>query len=366
MHNTIETVARGFSEWGTQGNIFFTTRDPRAQVLDEEMDLEELYGGQGIVDTIDSLISRHQIRCKRRLEAAKISMDSTAVEMMKEICKHSKMHVSDQKVQSTRIDDECEREIEQERELEKEKEIQIPQKNQQEPRNWDVRSVFSVEHPNNLPNEAGVLSLAEATKVYFQLSNLKAINWLLCDIYVTRNFLETVGDSVSRRSGDLDYYMRLVDTIVIFHASHCCLLLSEWEADELLHNFWDRRKHSNICSPNGEICFVNLSFFVEAANSDTETLFQILLPGKDEKRNVNRCASRRSPGYRHLSLSEHTVAGLQLLSGQTVFPTKDRKKALVKLLESDEAKKSALGLVSLRGLQKMIPRSDLEDVCSRV
>ena len=59
------------------------------------------------------------------------------------------------------------------------------------------------------------------------------------------------------------------------------------------------------------------------------------------------------------------MAGLQLLAGETMFATKERKESITALVTSTiAAKKAALQLVSLRGRQHMISRSDLELICN--
>ena len=57
-------------------------------------------------------------------------------------------------------------------------------------------------------------------------------------------------------------------------------------------------------------------------------------------------------------LCDTTVAGLQLLAGETMFGP--RKSALGERLPTASAKKAALGLPMLCGLHHNIARSDLE------
>jgi len=149
--------------------------------------------------------------------------------------------------------------------------------------------------------------------------------------------------------------MRPVQWIITFQSySECCLLLSEWEAENVLKILWDRKKSTDV-QPT-DVRLVQMCYLREAA--DTHGKVRLALP------DGNGCER-----------DEITMVGLQLLAGETMFGPSGteiakakireaRQAALAKLLPTREAKMAAFLLPSLRGLRHTISRSDLERFCN--
>ena len=153
---------------------------------------------------------------------------------------------------------------------------------------------------------------------------------------------------------DLGDFMRPVDAIIIFPsagASAEVLLLSEWEADQVLSLMWASKPVKD------KPFFVNLVYLREAADKQLSS-GEIRLRVPALPRSGSRSSSK-------LGVADITVAGLQLLAGETMFGTSERKESVTTLAASSAAaKKAALQLVALRGRQHMISRSDLELICN--
>ena len=196
--------------------------------------------------------------------------------------------------------------------------------------------------------DVGVVSLRQAIESSLD-GSLAAISLDQCRIFVTRAFVETVGDSQGAHLADLSEFMRPPDALVVFPSTEV-LLLSEWEADQVLPLLWKcggipafLRAHQPFVA--------NLAYLREAADlkwPSSQVWLQV------------PAASTVSP-----MLHDLTVAGLQLLAGETMFATETRKQSVRKLTAQTAAsRKAALRLVALRGRQHMISRSDLELICN--
>eukprot|EP00965_Chrysotila_dentata_P064020 2120342-Pleurochrysis_carterae.AAC.1 len=121
------------------------------------------------------------------------------------------------------------------------------------------------------------------------------------------------------------------------------LLLSEWEAEHILTVLL-------TASTSPGVFLANLSYLCEAADSFWR---------KSPKLST---ASRLT--CRSEAINEATIAGLQLLAGDTMFATEERKASVNRLLASPGAKRAALRIVALRGCQHMVRHSDLELICN--
>ena len=75
-----------------------------------------------------------------------------------------------------------------------------------------------------------------------------------------------------------------------------------------------------------------------------------------------KLAVPRRPGPKP-PLEDISLAALQLLAGETMYETEDRRAAIAMLLPSVEAKRAAYELVKLRGRGNMLMRSHLEEIC---
>ena len=345
MKNTTRALAAGIPEYSSQASHFCMTQDPKARLLEESLGLKELYGGAIGEDSVDTVVQRSLERDRARCAKLGIEYNATALRLSSEIEARAKTYGADLTIFSTGIEEECERELENERELEREREMQIPKQAPRTPRPWNFKALRTAASPTAI-TDAGVMCLSDAVLRYLDAS-LAAIPWEQCRIFVTTAFMETVTDSQGGRLDSMSQFMRPPDAVVVFPSSEV-LLLAEWEADQLLPLLWE------YSTPTQHPFMVNLAYLREAADKQMPT-------SKITMRVPTQTYSLRS----EIKVADLTVAGLQLFAGETMFATKERKESVTALATPTvSAKKAALQLVSLRGRQHMISRSDLELICN--
>lgn len=375
MQNTSKGNAAGLMEWGSQGNYFCSTRDPTARLIDDIIEVKDLYANSLSEQTVEVIVRNGQRRHQMRLDALSIHMDNDAKAMKDIIANHVTKYGADQTLISSSFEEECERETEQQTELEtevqqqNEVQRQIPRQKPNNPLLWDTSVVLKVSDPTQL-GSVGVKNLSDVMKNRFPSNNLARIRWDLCRIFVTKSFIETVLTVDGGRMTDLGNFMRPVDAMLVFQPDASCLLLSEWEADRVLSVLWtcgsgSRTKiggRTDHLARGDSPAFVNLTFLIEKADrSDDPSRKSVAWAGLIE--GFMAAITGRSGLNSLTGLSEHTLAGLQLFAGCTMFGTAARKTALSELLPTHGAKQSALNLIALRGLQNMISCSDLELIC---
>jgi hypothetical protein len=71
---------------------------------------------------------------------------------------------------------------------------------------------------------------------------------------------------------DLSEYMRPVDALLIFKQFDECLLLSEWEADEILKLIWQ----TNNTSSSVSMC--SFSFMIKSSDGSWKSAPELLVP----------------------------------------------------------------------------------------
>ena len=374
MHNTVQATADGLPEWASQGSHFCTTQNPNARLIDENLELEGLYGGSIAECTVYEHVKLAQAKDIERVSNRGCEPSARARELMSALSEErAKLYGADLPIKSTGLDEECERELENERELEREAEHQYPRCVPQVPKPWPVDSLLTARSPSALPESACVIPLSEAMRRCFA-SELACIRWDESGIFVTENYVQTVLSQQGAKVDDLGDYMRPVEWIVVFAAPSVwrkdCLLLSEWEAEQALDIMW---RHAR----GGSVAFLN---FLGSTTSRRNFQEDLEVP-----RLVNLFSLREAadggwaspprlaiPAVRPGTelLGHKAVAGLQLLAGETMFGprdssvARDRLAALDALLPTPEAKKAALKLPVLCGLQNNVARSDLELFCN--
>ena len=346
MRNTANATAAGIPEYASQASHFCMTQDPRARLIDESLSLAELYGSAIGEEKVDAVVKRTIKRDQARCAKLGFEYTATATELSNKVLERAREYGFDLRIISTGVEEECERELENERELERERELQKPKQAPLTPVAWPFSRVPGAQNPMELA-EAGVMSLGEAINACLRPPQveLSSIPWDLCKIFVTKAFIETVADGHGARLDDLSDFMRPLDAIVVFQTSEV-LLLSEWEADAVLAVMWNVRFHRTFLA--------NLSYLVEAADEDR--------PSEEIKLRVPPHPASHAKAA---EVQDITIAGLQLLAGQTMFSTSARKESIQRLAApSPAAKRAALKIVELRGRQHMISRSDLEVICN--
>jgi hypothetical protein len=355
MHNTVKATADGLPAWASQGSHFCTTENPEARLIDENLLLEGLYGGTIVECSIYNHVVSGQKKDEKRVLLLGHEPSGKASEMMVELSEgRAKKFGSDIFIASSGLDEECERELENERELEREAERQYAPYAPHAPREWEFKELLKSEHPSEL-KALGIMPLHEAiSKSFDPKLQLSQIEWQHSGIYVTQNFFETVLiKDLGSKLEDYGLYMRPVQWIVTFQSSKCCLL-SEWEAENVLEILWKR--------PESKVRIVQMCYLREAADTKYEKGVRLALP-------------QNLPDGNGCGVDEVTMAGLQLLAGETMFGpsgTENREAqirearlaALAKLLPTREAKKAALSLPFLCDKHQHIKRSDLEMFCN--
>ena len=332
LKNTNAAVEEGLPEWGAQGIYFASTvNNPDARLVEEHLDLETMYGPRIEEQTIDKALHDRYERELHRI-GEKGEVDSEA---LRTILGRLKRFGSDVKTKSTGSEEECERELENERELEQELEREIPRQKPALPRQWDFDTIISADTFDDLDPAAGVLPLREVCRSRLH-SCLSSIQWDLGRLFATDNFVETVTSDSGESLEDLSDYMRPVDAVLISRSGDC-LLLSEWEADEILGRIWEAGAECKM-----SMC--SFSYLISAADCNWASPPKLMIP------------KRIGLDINNFRPSEHTLAALNLFAGGTMFPTPSRKAALKELLRLSGGKKAALFLPILRGCDKNVER----------
>ena len=126
---------------------------------------------------------------------------------------------------------------------------------------------------------------------------------------------------------------------VVLFSDGKCLLVSEQEADQIIQRMW--------MAPSAKTCLVNFAYIRHSIGSSTAAAIRLQLP-----RNTD-CPMP----------DELTLTSLQLFAGDTSYATLARKAALRLLVSTPKARQTALRPAALHGLQSMVSRSDLEQIC---
>ena len=130
-------------------------------------------------------------------------------------------------------------------------------------------------------------------------------------------------------------------SVILFEDGQC-LLVSEYEADQIIGRVWEA---SSSTTKTCLISLVNFAYIRHLPGSSTAApclqLPQITKPVPDEL----------------------TLTALQLFAGDTLYTTPERKEALRELVSNPKARQAALRPAALHGLQSMVSRSDLEQIC---
>ena len=233
--NTANAIAAGLPEFSIQASHFCMTKDnPAARLLDENLELADLYGSAFGEERVDDVVKRTIERDIKRCNSLQVQY-STVDGTRQAIESLGRRYGSDLRVLSTGVEEECERELENERELDREVERQMPKHEPVSPTRWNFETILKASRPTEL-RDAGVMALQDAINAYLD-KLLAAIQWAQCSIFVTKAYMVTVADSQGLQLKDQSEYMRPPDAIVVFPNGDV-LLLSEWEADEVLPLLW--------------------------------------------------------------------------------------------------------------------------------
>jgi len=359
MKNTVESNVVGLSNWADQGIFYASThkKKPSLCITDETLELGDFYGKSfekvTITDIVDSSLDFHMNRTGG-LEELNDDMNAIVGKIRERVRAYGK----DFYLLATGCDEECEREMELEIEREEECEVEMPSMKPSNEKRWNFISLFTSYSPKQLP--IYVHSLKEFVRDFIKPANLARVNWS-DNIYCTENFANTIANW-SGNSNCLNGYLRAVDFIVGF-PSDDILLVSEYEANDLLKLFWDPTSNTGHTIQN--FCFLRRSM-----DNSCEVL--LLCP---TRRNVDdsNALPWQPRRFNHIETvtDDQSMASLQLFSGDATYSTSMRKDALKSVLrvkkegEDDDycPKTQAEELLEMRGKEKTFFYSDLEKIC---
>lgn len=339
MLNTIASVApEGLAEWAKQGLHFcFTHNEPDLALRPEVLELSEMYGRPINSQSIDEFHSSTLTTWQE--DRAGRNLPSSMQDLVKRITRRLENLGGEYHIEATGLDEECERELEKEIEKEEEYELQLPKRQPAEEKDWaDYQVIFRVSHASKIPN---AVKLSAAIGPWLDpKDNLADIDWD-GTIFVTENVFNTV---VVRQgeSANLANFLRPIDALLVFEGAEgtqSFLLLSEREADSILLLLWKQSE------PPPSPRFVNLSY-ARLHQLDPQRLQRRGLIGDQV----------------HFPCS--VLVSLQLFAGETDYKTRPQVECLKKMVTKKmTAKKGALGLPAMRGLQAHLHMSELEVVC---
>ncbi|KAL3804145.1 hypothetical protein HJC23_013664 [Cyclotella cryptica] len=361
MKNTVESTSAGLLNWANQAFFFTTTfgKDPLLSVTDEVLELQDMYGKSFTNQTITSSTNNAYIYHIKRTGGEDV-IHSSVRAMVELVNTRINEYGSDFKFAVRGCDEECERELEMEVEEEEEAEIEVPSVEPIPEKKWKFESVFTCNTPKKLP--ITVYSLASFVETSRLSSSSVGINWAK-DIYTTSNFANTI---VRSSESSLSKYLRTVNFLLHF-PDESILLLSEFEANQILSLFWKLDHSSNDATHH----LLHTSFLRQSLDKSTKILFHCTTArGATVTQGLFRA---RLPVAKTL-INEESMSSLQLFSGETIFATNLRKCALKSLLRvsrkiSDHEfcpLTAARHLVEIRGNGKLFHYSDLESICQQL
>ena len=261
------------------------------------------------------------------------------------------------------MEEECERERELEREREEELQKETTEMQPRSEVDWYVRaSLFTL--PSQLPDDTGVIHLADFIKYHLQPTTINQINWSSC-IFGTRNFFSAVLSPSGASVLTLTDYLRVADTCVCYQNGQV-LLVSEREADILI-DFCSRPKGiiraEGSAKPFSQVLHLSL-----ATLSIDRELNGSAIKGINGPLMVLKGSGGRLDQSDSILLKPAVLTELQLFAGETMYS--NRSTDLKLLLSQIPGQPSASGqpehIVDLREKHRDFPFSDLEKICKEV
>lgn len=344
MHNTVQSIWKGLSMWAEQGLFFASGTDPQHAILNENIDLQRLYGSDLQPTSIFDHITASQDFHKKRTGGNDIqSMQNIA----EQILDCTKTFGNGFNILRSGIDEECERELAREVEQEEEEELKVEIMTAGNERNWSYERIFEVDTPMKL-EDIEILTLADAIRRWASHLNAKEFNWSK-QIVCTQNFFVTIRDT---SVGRLDEFLRIPDCFVKFPTGQI-LLLTDREAHFVLDHCkksaftLDEDHHLGHC----------------AFQSDTRREYERLL----------QQSTRRITNFS--ALSPVDASTVKLFNGECSYPGPQRQalKEILRIIPTrltDNAHNFRThkpdDLVFARGKSQHYDTSDLERVFSEI
>lgn len=343
MKNTIAATEDGMKEWGLQGGLFCITEgkgEEEFALLNEQISLEDLYNHPFNSQVMNNV---HKNSCKMLMTHRKgKKLSGEKLLLMTQIDSRIECYGSDFEISKTFIDGECERELEIEREKELEEEKQYLCVTARLEEDWNYSIILENTKVSSALRAIGIKCLTDVVQDYIG-SKLKDIPWnLMGNIQCTRNFIETI--VMNNTAQNIQEYLRPVDVLLYFPTQdNLLLMLSEREADSILSLMWT--KEGKAASERTGVRLIHLSYMRKDIPDDARINFSWAICNHE------------------LRFSEwRKVALIQLFNGDTTY-NKHQKKNLEIVLKEIAAKKAALLIPNMRGLQFNLPRSDLDIAC---
>ena len=359
MKNTVDATAVGLLNWSNQCLFFASTFDknPKLSITDELLELQDMYGKPFVEQTVLTLSSdAYQYHMKRTggEKALHGSVKGMVDLMQKQVNEYGKEFT----FSARGCDEECERELEMEIEEEEELEVEVPMMTPLQERSWDYTSALSCQSPTQLSSIAGIKALSTVIATTIKPASVAKIKWCK-KLYCTNNFAQTI---TSQDKSSFNRFLRVVNFLLSFpNGDH--LLLSEFEANSFLKLLWD---YNTRPPKEGPHLLVHSCFLRHSLDNMTEISLQCTT---QKSGYLSKALGKDRRIKADSTISDISMASLQLFAGETSYETEKRKEALKSILrirKSSEAlfcpRAETERLVEMRGLAKLYPYSVLEAV----
>lgn len=354
MKNTVESTAAGLLNWANQAFFFASTfgKDPLLCITDEVLELGDMYGKsfaqQTIIHSSDKALEYHYNRS---------GGEDAVNDSMKAIIRQTKNRINeyggDFNFPVRGCDEECERELEMEVEEEEEIEVELPLVDPIGEKNWNFWRTFDCRSPTELP--ITVHQLSSFVQKFVRSKGSDSIKWAK-NIYTTANFAKTITCSAN---ASLSRYLRIVNFVLCF-PDESILLLSEYEANNLLRLFWDPS-----CSGRGRYHLLHASLMRRSLDESNSILLHCSLP----KSPMTRSLFKFGKALQAIEIiNDESMSSLQLFAGETTYVTEERRNTLKSILRLVNVcpMTQAKQFVEIRGKDKLFPYSDLEMICEQL
>ncbi|MBX9448652.1 MAG: hypothetical protein KL787_02555 [Taibaiella sp.] len=406
MNNTVDATLKGILEWSKQGLDYAQTRSindnghstsasttaptttPEEQLLvDEVLELSELYGGSRAKQPVGAVVSQ--------FAATKKISENPDQEMMKVIQERSSLYGDGYEVTAVGgLNEEVEQELEVEQEEEEEVESEIARLEAREEIDWRYESVLTATSILDISATVQVRTLVEVAAFLHPARVKKDIDWSK-KVYCTTNFLSSADDSAFEKRSFLrvhgvfaiNEYLRPVDVFLLLPGDNSVVLLSEREANGVLKAMLESKKQKH-CRYTGAL-LMHLCYACDAASTKQQQqgkpidVSPLLPPNLSPiKFALNGNAASRDTQYTRSILKAlqsgvclKQFVSMQLFNGETTYVDPQGRQwiELEKLPWLKELQRLvwhegevAEVLVRMRGTHVLFTRSQLEMACGEI
>lgn len=310
MRNTKSEAIHGLLEWANSGLQFNKSQNyPETELLEEDWSLQSLYASAQHPELISNIVVS---------KAAELyGYDDDDMDVLTDvICQRGLAYGIDEEILVTAHNEECERELHNEHFEERQGEVERARFSPSEEIEWDYNTLLRTDSARRLINTGiiEVKELGDFVRESISPPALSQIQWSGSHFFGTRNFFSTVTAS----GGKLNAFARVIDAVLFFDDG-TKLLLSEYEADQVLRLLWT----SSIVP---KFSFVNLPYLVHLVERDGKVPDLARVPlSLGSVRKVGGAFSFAS----HVSVV--TTSLCQLYNGETMF-TKNQKAVVTQAL----------------------------------